>query len=134
MPTAANENEIVEPTWVVLQLTRIATYSIADEATTLLWAMSVDTKRPLEGVRAEVEGQSSNTDQSGIARLKTPDADLNQHRNCRINLSTHIRHGRRFGSDRKNKLRMGRFRFIRIPKHKHDQLYFRGSSFIPNPR
>ena len=74
MPTAANENEIVEPTWVVLQLTRIATYSIADEATTLLWAMSVDTKRPLEGVRAEVEGQSSNTDQSGIARLKTPDA------------------------------------------------------------
>lgn len=73
-PTASNENQTAEPTWLVLQITRIATYAIADESATLLWAVSADTKRPLSGISASVEGQNAVTDNSGRAHLKTPES------------------------------------------------------------
>jgi hypothetical protein len=61
-----------EPTWFVLQVTDVATYSMSDERTTLIWAMNASTLRPLTGATVRLKDATVTTGDDGIARLPTP--------------------------------------------------------------
>lgn len=61
-----------EASWIYLESTNVATYVISDAAKTVVWAMNVETKRPLENMTVAYDTVSSKTDQNGIANIATP--------------------------------------------------------------
>lgn len=59
--------------WTFVDVTRALTYTIADDKALLVWAMNVDTERPLGDLPVAYGNTSGRTDQSGVARLPVPE-------------------------------------------------------------
>lgn len=59
-------------TWAFIQVTNVGNTLLADKQTLLLWALNVDTKKPMSGVPVTIDGKPFNTDDMGLARLPTP--------------------------------------------------------------
>ncbi|MFA5936046.1 MAG: alpha-2-macroglobulin family protein [Patescibacteria group bacterium] len=68
----AVEGATVEASWFVLQATEIATFTLSDEKTTLVWAMNVATNRPMTGAAVRLKDSTVTTGDDGVARLNTP--------------------------------------------------------------
>ena len=66
------ETKGAEPTWTFLEVTRVLTYSIADKNTLLVWAMNVETNRPLGDISVAVGSTQVRTGTDGVARLPVP--------------------------------------------------------------
>lgn len=71
-PALKDQKAAADVSWFMLQVTNVATYVIADKGTTLLWAMNMDTQRPLSGLAVTADGKNATTDGDGVARLATP--------------------------------------------------------------
>lgn len=61
-----------DPSWFYLESTNVATYAVSDKSATLVWAMNIETGRPLTGMPVVLKDARVTTDQDGIARLATP--------------------------------------------------------------
>ena len=62
-----------EASWFFLESTNVATYSMSDAGQTIVWAMNIETGRPLTSLPVTVKGTRVMTDESGIARFATPE-------------------------------------------------------------
>jgi len=58
--------------WLFLQVTPVATYTVADKDTLLMWAVNGVTKKPLPQLAISLDGTNAITDDHGIARLSSP--------------------------------------------------------------
>ncbi|MFA6504406.1 MAG: Ig-like domain-containing protein, partial [Patescibacteria group bacterium] len=67
------DQEGVQPTWVLLQVTNLAAYSMADKDQILVWTVNTETGKPVE-TTVSMDGQAVKTDSQGTARLKTPES------------------------------------------------------------
>ncbi|MBU0540670.1 Ig-like domain-containing protein, partial [Patescibacteria group bacterium] len=71
-PGTATPTTEIKDTWLVLQITDVASYSMSDVDGGLLWVMNVDSKRPLTNMAVKVEDKTYSTDQDGLVRFPTP--------------------------------------------------------------
>ncbi len=58
--------------WFFLQVTNVATYVASDKDTTLIWAVHAGESRPLARIPVTAGDEKTTTDDSGLARIKTP--------------------------------------------------------------
>jgi hypothetical protein len=65
-----------ETTYTFLESTNLATYAISDKQTTLVWAMNIETSRPLTDFPVRFSNIDVRTDRDGLARMPTPDEVL----------------------------------------------------------
>lgn len=61
-----------EPAWIILQITNLSAYTIADRDKILTWAINTETGRPLSNLKIKGSGKSATTDDQGLAYLDTP--------------------------------------------------------------
>lgn len=61
-----------EPAWIILQITNLSAYSIADRDKILTWAINTETGRPLTSLKVKALEKSATTDGQGLAYLETP--------------------------------------------------------------
>jgi len=61
-----------EPAWVILQITNLSAYTIADRDKILTWVINTETGRPLSNLKIKASGRSAATDDQGLAYLDTP--------------------------------------------------------------
>lgn len=61
-----------EPVWVILQITNLSAYTIADRDKILTWVINTETGRPLSNLKIRSLDKSAATDGQGLAYLDTP--------------------------------------------------------------
>lgn len=71
-PGESGENIEVKDSWIMLQITNVASFSMLDAGNALLWVMNVDSRSPLSDMAVKVEDKVFNTDQDGLTRFPTP--------------------------------------------------------------
>ncbi|MDQ7814283.1 MAG: alpha-2-macroglobulin family protein [Patescibacteria group bacterium] len=59
--------------WTFIDVTRSLTYTIADDKALVVWAMNVETERPLGDLPVSYDQTSMRTDRDGVARLPVPE-------------------------------------------------------------
>lgn len=62
-----------QPSWLILQVTKLAAYMMADRDQILAWTINTETHKPL-GASVKLEDQSIRADAQGLAYLKVPQA------------------------------------------------------------
>ncbi|MDD5726513.1 MAG: alpha-2-macroglobulin family protein [Patescibacteria group bacterium] len=62
-----------QPSWVILQISKLAAYMMADRDQILAWTINTETHKPLES-SVRLEDQSVRADAQGLAYLKVPQA------------------------------------------------------------
>ncbi|MFA6100183.1 MAG: Ig-like domain-containing protein [Patescibacteria group bacterium] len=62
---------VQRPVWVILQVTKLAAYMMADRDQILVWTVNTETRKPLSSA-VSLDGQSVRTDAQGLVYLKTP--------------------------------------------------------------
>lgn len=61
-----------EATYTFLESTNVATYAISDKQTSVVWAMNIETSRPLSDLPVRYSNVDVRTDKDGLARFPTP--------------------------------------------------------------
>jgi len=59
-------------TWFYLESTKVATYAIADNVNTVLWAVNTETNRPLSELPVAFKDTKTKTDANGVVKFVTP--------------------------------------------------------------
>ncbi|MBM3204419.1 hypothetical protein FJZ48_00330, partial [Candidatus Uhrbacteria bacterium] len=62
-----------EASWIFVQVTNVATYTVADQDQLTIWTVNADTKRPLGSVALALNGSKSQTNEQGLGTLRAPE-------------------------------------------------------------